>query len=326
LGLFSVLLVLSSASGVVAAGSARVVGQKPVAKRNIEEGRFTAADGVKLFYRKVGNGHDFVVFLHGGPGLSMNDGGLDMEPLAPGHTLIMYDQRGCGRSDIVKDPSILTAAADVRDLDALREHFHINKMTLIGLSWGSGLAVLYADEHPDRVSRIVFLSPMPPARTPYMQQRSQKTNSLISEKDLARLGEIGKLYPTASDEQIKSLCHERIRIIFGPYLYKAEAYARTRGDECNVPADAIRNQGTVGSATFASLGDWDFRPMLAKLKVPVLVVEGEKTNVPLDATREWVKSTPGARFLLIPEAGHLNYLERPDVFYPKVAEFLNGRS
>jgi pimeloyl-ACP methyl ester carboxylesterase len=187
------------------------------------------------------------------------------------------------------------------------------------------LAALYSAEHPDHVSRIVFLSPMPPARTPYMQQRSQKTNSLISEKDIARLGDIGKLYPTAGDDEIKTLCHERIRIVFGPYLYKPEAYTRTRGDECGIPAAAIRNQGTVSSSTFSSLGDWDFRPILAKLTVPVLVVEGEKTNVPLDATREWVKAAPGARFLLIPEAGHLNYLERPDLFYPKVQAFLKER-
>ena len=65
--------------------------------------------------------------------------------------------------------------------------------------------------------------------------------------------------------------------------------------------------------------------MLAKLKIPVLVVEGEMTNVPLDATREWVKWSPGARFLLIQGAGHLNYLERPDVFYPEVGLFLNGK-
>lgn len=314
-------LILFSTPGPAASAT----GDSRQSRKPVEEGRFIAADGVGLFYRKVGNGRDFVVFLHGGPGLSMNDGGLDMEPLAAGRTLILYDQRGCGRSDIVKDPAMLTAAADVRDLEALRRHFHIEKMTLIGLSWGSGLAALYAAEHPDRVSRIVFLSPMPPARTPYMQQRSQKTNSLISEKDRARLGEIAKQYPTASDDQIKPLCRERIRIVFGPYLYNAAAYSRTRGDECGVPPDAIKNQGTVNSATFASLGDWDFRPMLAKLKIPVLVVEGEMTNVPLDATREWVKWSPGARFLLIQGAGHLNYLERPDVFYPEVGLFLNGK-
>jgi proline iminopeptidase len=47
---------------------------------------------------------------------------------------------------------VLTAANDVRDLEALRLHFGIQNMTLIGLSWGSGLAALYADAHPEHVS------------------------------------------------------------------------------------------------------------------------------------------------------------------------------
>jgi proline iminopeptidase len=298
--------------------------QEKAQSSNVEEGYVNGADGVRLFYRKVGKGVDYIVYLHGGPGLSINDGGYDIEPLAGNHTLIMYDQRGAGHSDIIKDPALLTATYDVRDLEALRAHFGIEKMTLIGLSWGSGLAALYAAEHPDRISRIVFLSPMPPARTPYMTQRTEKTGALITEKDRARLTQIAADYPNASDEKLKGLCEERIHILFGPYLFNVANYARTRGNECNIPAAAIRNQAAVAQATFGSLGDWDFRPGLARLKVPVLVVEGEKTYVPLDATREWAKSAPGARLLLLPGAGHLNYLERPDLFFPQVGLFLNG--
>src|ERR1700745_1852001 len=143
-------------------------------KAQIEDGYFTGADNVRIFYRKLGAGQDFVVFLHGGPGLSMGDGGYAMRPLANDHTLIMYDQRGGGRSDLVKDPALLTADADVRDLEALRQHFCIEKMSLIGLSWGSGLAALYADAHGNRVSRIVFLDPMPVALNPYANEREHK--------------------------------------------------------------------------------------------------------------------------------------------------------
>src|SRR5215831_18045721 len=139
-----------------------------------EEGYFTGADNVRIYYRKLGTGNDFVVFLHGGPGLSMGDGGYAMRPLAQHHTLILYDQRGGGRSDLVKDPALLTADADVRDLEALREHFNIEKMSLIGLSWGSGLAALYANAHSERVTRIVFLDPMPVALKQYAKERGEK--------------------------------------------------------------------------------------------------------------------------------------------------------
>jgi hypothetical protein len=88
--------------------------QTPPERFPAEEGYVTVRDGVRLFYRKIGAGHDVVVFLHGGPGLSMGDGGYAMRPLAEQHTLILYDQRGSGRSDLIKDPKLLTATALLR--------------------------------------------------------------------------------------------------------------------------------------------------------------------------------------------------------------------
>jgi proline iminopeptidase len=246
----------------------------------------------------------------------------------------MYDQRGGGRSDVVKDPSMLTAASHVRDLEALREHFRIPKMSLIGVSWGSILAALYADAHPERVARIVFLDPMYPADKPYSQQRDEKIESLIAPKDADRLKEIEKGWGTASDDQIRAMCMEKFRILTGPYLFNPSSYDASRleatiyGREiagvCSVPPAAIRNLDLVADAVMSSLGDFDLRPMLAKLKVPVLVVEGEKTNVPLDATREWVKAVSGARLLLIPDAGHMALEEKPEAVH-EIGAFLSGQ-
>jgi len=78
-------------------------------------------------------------------------------------------------------------------------------------------------------------------------------------------------------------------------------------------------------AVVESLGTWDFRPLLARIKVPALVVEGEQTNVPLDATRAWATSLPNARLLLIPNAGHVHFIEQPTTFFKAADSFLRGR-
>lgn len=290
----------------------------------VEQGYLTGADGVRLFYRKLGSGSDFVVFLHGGPGLSMHDGGSSIEPLSRRHTLILYDQRGGGRSELVKDKSLLTAANDVRDLEALRAHFGIQKMTLIGLSWGSGLAALYADAHPEHVSKIVFLDPMPVARNPYVKERSDKIRSLVSPADNDRMEELEKLDGTATDDQLIVNCREEDRISFKPYLYNMGNYDHGRQDACDDPPAAIRNAAPVGQAVADSLGDFDFRPMLKKVSVPVLVVEGQKTNVPLDSTREWASAPAHAKLLLIANAGHAAYVDQPAILIRDLEAFLGA--
>jgi proline iminopeptidase len=296
--------------------------QSEASKTAVEQGYLTGADGVRLFYRKLGSGSDFVIFLHGGPGLSMHDGGSSIEPLSKRHTLVLYDQRGGGHSDLVKDKSVLTAANDVRDLEALRLHFGIQNMTLIGLSWGSGLAALYGDAHPEHVSRIVFLDPMPIARNPYVKERSDKIRTLVSQGDSDRMMELEKLDRTATDDQLIVNCREENRISFKPYLYNLGNYDHGRQDACDDPPAAIRNAALVGQAVVDSLGDFDFRPMLKKLSVRILVVEGEKTNVPLDSTREWAKAPPQAQLLLIANAGHAVYVDQPAVLIRNLEAFL----
>jgi proline iminopeptidase len=75
-------------------------------------------------------------------------------------------------------------------------------------------------------------------------------------------------------------------------------------------------------AVFDSLGDWNFVPLLNKIPVPALIVEGEKTNVPLDATRAWASALPNGRLLLIPNAGHVHFIEQPNIFFPAATQFL----
>ncbi len=66
----------------------------------------------------------------------------------------MYDQRGGGRSQIIKEPNRLTLSEHVRDLEAVRVALRLTQFALVGESCGALLAVVYASEHPDRVERL----------------------------------------------------------------------------------------------------------------------------------------------------------------------------
>ena len=96
-------------------------------------------------------------------------------------------------------------------------------------------------------------------------------------------------------------------------------------DVCSFPNEWPRHAlGVYFDHILPSMGDWDYRPRLAELRLPLLVVQGLDDLVPEEASREWAAYAPDARFLGIERSGHHPYLERPKEFFPAVESFLQG--
>lgn len=121
-----------------------------------ERGMLAVSDLHNLYYEQSGNPHGRpVVFLHGGPG-----GGTDpkqrrfFDPSV--YRIILFDQRGCGRSTPHACLEENTTWHLVADLEQLREHLGIETWQVFGGSWGSTLALAYAQTHPDRVTEMIL--------------------------------------------------------------------------------------------------------------------------------------------------------------------------
>jgi len=109
-----------------------------------------------IYYEESGNPHGKpVVFLHGGPG-----GGTEPKHrryFDPGHyRIILFDQRGCGRSRPHACLEENTTWDLVDDIERIREHLDIKRWLVFGGSWGSTLALAYAQCYPERVSQMVL--------------------------------------------------------------------------------------------------------------------------------------------------------------------------
>ena len=119
-------------------------------------GRLKAGDGHDLYYEESGNPQGKpVVFLHGGPG-----GGSDPKQRRFFHPdkyrIVNFDQRGCGKSTPYANLDANTTWDLVADIERLREHLGIDTWQVFGGSWGSTLALAYAEKHPNRVSELVL--------------------------------------------------------------------------------------------------------------------------------------------------------------------------
>jgi proline iminopeptidase len=286
------------------------------------EGFVTGADRVRLFYRVVGGRGDTLVFLHGGPGENFQGVGPDLEPLAREHVLVFYDQRGSGRSETPRDTLRLTAERHVADLEAVRRALRLGRVTLVGHSWGCGLAALYAAAHPGTVERLVLIAPMPPARTPFFVARQ----AAVARRDSALRLSLG-WGPDDEPRGADAVAGCRRRRLFSDLRYYADSAAirRKRGDYCAVPSSAYEAQRLTQRRTLASLGDWDLQPVLRSIGAPSLIVEGGLSPLPLDAVKVWAALIPAGRLVLIPGAGHAYpFVEQPEAFFPAVERFLDA--
>jgi len=286
------------------------------------EGYVDVGQGVRLFYRMVGAGRDTLVVLHGGPGFSMDYLAADLEPLATDLTVVFYDQRGTGRSSLVSDSVALDAQRFAEDLEAVRRHFGIGRLTLLGHSWGAGVAALYAIRYPERVGRMLIVDGMP------LRQEAliQTFEALEASRDTAQLRQMGEWRAArATNPGDAAACRSYYVLWFQPFFVDSTALGRSKGDFCAGTPEALANKvRAVDRVTFPSLGRFDWRPPLRGVTAPALVIHGTADVIPVRYAREWAQALPESRLLLIERAGHFPYLEAPEVFFPAVTEFVRG--
>jgi len=128
-----------------------------------EHGFLDVGDGQELYWETCGNpGGKPAVVLHGGPGSGCTPGSRrNFDPAA--YRVVLFDQRGSGRSlphasDPAVDLSTNTTHHLIGDIELLREHVGVDQWLVWGASWGSTLALAYAQLHPERVTEIVLAS------------------------------------------------------------------------------------------------------------------------------------------------------------------------
>ena len=134
----------------------------------IKEGFIEVEAGVRLYFRTVGEGEAVVI-----PLVSWSE---EFDVLAKGHRVIFYDPRNRGQSTAV-EPKRVSFQNDMRDLEAVRRHLGLEKISLIGWSYFGGVVARYAMEFPERIRHLVMVPPSC-CRRPARRRRSGSTGSL----------------------------------------------------------------------------------------------------------------------------------------------------
>jgi proline iminopeptidase len=265
--------------------------------------------GVTLFTRRVGDGPPAVV-LHGGPGAHHDYLLPGFDALADPRELLYYDQRGGGRSPVPRDVPV-GWTEQVADLEALRAHWQLERLALVGYSWGGLLALLYALEHPARVEQLALVSPAPTWRA-----AREQFEKLFARRNL------DPAFQEARRELRESGLRERDPAAFQQRIFELSVAPYFSDPARAAELTPFRVTGRTQQEVWQSLGDYDLRPRLPTLRaIPSLIVHGEDDPIPIGAART-AADLLGAEFHPLPRCGHVPYVEAFQDFKSIVGSFL----
>ncbi|MGF6492144.1 proline iminopeptidase [Luteibacter sp. 621] len=287
----------------------------PVAAQALSAGGHDATvNGVRLHYDVGGSGPLLVIQAPGwGVGSSYLRKGL--APLEASFTVVTVDPRNSGQSDRVRQPEKLTDMQMVDDLESLRSVWGVERFALLGHSNGGAIALAYAELHPDHVSRLVLVGTELPtfarrgdhAALDHRRHGDKRFEDAYRHVDdatetdgafLANLKATLPLYVSDPDRSVK-------------------AVAETLPETVTVSSTAVYATGHGKPALPASSA-------AAHIRIPVMLIVGEDdwpcTPAPSRLIHERI---PGSVLRVYPQAGHFTWIERADLFFPDVIQFLS---
>ncbi len=283
-------------------------------------GRLKVSPVHELYYEESGNPNGkAVVFLHGGPG-----GGTEakhrryFDPAV--YRIVLFDQRGCGRSTPFASLVDNTTWDLVSDIEMLRAHLGIERWQVFGGSWGSTLALAYAETHPERVTELVlrgiFLLRREEIQWFYQQGASwlypDAFEEYIGHIPAAEQGDLLHAYYkrlTSADPAVQSAAAKVWSVWEGRtscLIPNAELIARTAGDEFALAFARIESHYFVNDGWLTGGRELLAKANVDKLrKIPGVIVQGRYDVVcPAKSAWDLHRAWPEADLRIVPDAGH----------------------
>ena len=282
-----------------------------------DQGHLDVGDGHRVYWELCGNPQGIpAVFLHGGPG-----GGC-----APDHRrlfdpsryrVLLFDQRGCGRSTPHAGLEANTTWHLVADIERLRAMIGVERWLVFGGSWGSTLALAYAETHPERTSALVLRGIFALRRAELLWYYQEGASWLVPDKWERFLA------PIPHDERGDLMAAYRRRLTHpdrAVQLEAAKAWSVWEGETIHLLPDenASRDFGEdlfalafarIENHYFVNAGFFEEGQLLrdaTRLRdIPGVIVQGRyDIATPMKTAWDLHRAWPQATFHIVPDAGH----------------------
>ncbi|HET6881692.1 MAG TPA: alpha/beta fold hydrolase [Pirellulales bacterium] len=242
-----------------------------------------------------------ILFVHGFP-LSHAMWNAQIPVFAEEHRVIVPDLRGFGSS--VDTDGTVTMEEFADDLAAILDYLSIEQpVVLCGLSMGGYIAWQFLRKYASRLRGLVLCDTRASADVPEVVENRLKIAKLVIENGTQAVAEA--MLPKA----------------FGPKTYSDRPEVVEAARAMMIASDPT---GVAAASRGMALRP-DMAALLPTIAIPTLVIVGaDDALTPVDEMRRMAEAIPGARFKVVPDAGHLTPMENPLVFNAALAEFLEG--
>ena len=269
--------------------------------------------GYQTYYRIVGEPTDNapLLLIHGGPGSTHNYFEvLDDLAVTTRRQIISYDQIGCGESYVDGHPELWTLTTWLDELETLRSHLHLNRVNLLGQSWGGMLIIAYMiDRHPEGVESIILSSTLPSSELwSHEQQRLISFMPNDEQEAIARAVATGNFddpaYLKANDhytvlhaDEITDASPECLR---RPKRFGTESYLTAWGPNEYTPTGTLR--------------DFDYTDRLGEITDPTLIISGTNDECTPLIAKTMDDNMPNAIWELLDGARHMTFIDQTDTY------------
>ena len=280
-------------------------------------------DGYDINVESLGTG-DAIFFFAGGPGNSHDYMQGNFGQYHSTHQVVFIDMLGRGMSDDAKDVREYSVDNDVHIAEEVRKALNLQKISLVGHSYGTVVAQAYAVKYPNQVDKMVLISGFHSGEM--WQANCDSYNHYAKThfpKYWQQIDSLRALGYVSSDSTFSALYAS----VPAKYVY----YHDTKLKQ-NVPKTKFRGwapdvyYSIIGrDADFfvsGSMMDLDFRRTLSNLHIPTLIIAGRYDGVSTpEYNIQYKKFMPEAQFVMFEKSGHNPYLEEPEKFYNLFNEF-----
>jgi len=326
------VVILAIAPHPAAAAAARHASAAPAPSPQlgypISEG-YVETNGAWVYYKAIGRGQPLVV-LHGGPGASHDYLLPHLIPLARQNRLVFIDERGSGRSPALEDPSGYTIEKMTDDVEAVRLALRLGRINLLGHSYGGALAQAYALKYQQNLSHLILCSTF--SSTKAMNQVFVRMKERMAPELRARIDSLehAGLYGQGKTFERQRYPADYMTASWGeayfPYLYGR------RPDPNFDPLmngamswDLYRTMwGSHGEFVIdGNLVSVEYDDRLGTISVPTLIMAGDHDECDPALSRRMQELIPGSKLVILPESGHMTFVDQPALFVKSVDDFLH---